>query len=231
MKNCLLLSLILLTISCTEKSQENEKTDDVPTNETSISNEPEVKIGNKEITNELAGSNYRKRAKGYFLINGKDTMNFMPVFMEAKDDGTISINIRFSDSLTYDSQLEALNQILPTASKDFNFDSLTSASLGRLISSGDLAIDISKKILEDPTINKNKLDYQKVSVFLTKSKLAEDLNNLFQPYKIAVEGVSIEKVFFTNKKDLLSQSKIETRESEIPEEILDCQLWVKFKKK
>lgn len=67
--------------------------------------------------------------------------------------------------------------------------------------------------------------------FLKESKLGGDLDDLFKPYSITVDNVSIEKLFFTSRKELYWASKIETDKTNIPEKILDCSIGVTLKKK
>jgi hypothetical protein len=191
-------------------------------------------VGSKTITDEIAGSAYRKRATGYFVIIGKDTSDYTCILTESKDGGKVSIdlNIPYSKAeIPYRKRLEELKTILPKAATDYNFDSLASISLGRLILSGDLAIDITKQYRQTfGTSNKLK-DYKTVEQFLLKSKLSTDLDNLFKEYSISVDNVSIEKLFLTSRKELYWASKIETDTTNIPDRILDCMTYVKLMKK
>ena len=135
-------------------------------------------------------------------------------------------------SMTYRQRLDELKTILPKAATDYNFDSLTSISFGRLILSGDLAIDITNQYRQKfGTSDKIKIeDYKVVEQFLATSKLSSDLNNLFKPYSISVDKVAIEKLFFTTKKELYWASKIETDSINTPDKILDCMTWLKLTK-
>src|ERR1044071_1967946 len=57
------------------------------------SNNTDTFIGRKEITNEISGSAYRKRAASYFVIRGGDTSRYSCIFSEAKDDRNVSMNL------------------------------------------------------------------------------------------------------------------------------------------
>jgi hypothetical protein len=193
-------------------------------------------IGSKTIIDEIAGSAYRKRATGYFVIIGKDTSDYTYIFTESKDGGKVGIdlNIPYSKAaMTYRQRLEELKIVLPKAATDYNFDSLTSISFGRLILSGDLAIDITNQYRQKfGTSDKIKVeDYKVVEQFLASSKLGADLDKLFKPYSISIDKVSIEKLFFTTKKELYWASKIETDSINTPDKILDCMTWVKLTKR
>lgn len=208
-------------------------------NKKEIENKPEmVETGDtiivaENITNELAGSASRKRATGYYVIVNNDTSEFMPIFTESKEGNKIGINLNLpysKETETHGQRLKELSLILKEASKEYNIYSLKGMSIGRLILTGDLAIAITEEF-------KNKFgdkyqistkDYNEISTFLLESSLTEDFNELFEPYSISVEKVSIEKAFFTNKEELLRYSN-ESRDSvEIPDRIIDFMTWIEF---
>lgn len=222
--------LSLLLTGCTNGGQVNSAT---TTEKTNLTND--TVIGSKTITDEIAGSSYRKRATSYFVIIGKDTSENTFILTQSKEGGKVGVdlNIPYSKaSMTYRQRLDELKTILPKAATDYNFDSLTSISFGRLILSGDLAIDITNQYRQKfGTSDKIKIeDYKVVEQFLATSKLSSDLNNLFKPYSISVDKVAIEKLFFTTKKELYWASKIETDSINTPDKILDCMTWVKLTK-
>jgi hypothetical protein len=188
-------------------------------------------IGSKIITNEIAGSAYRKRAIAYFVITNKDTSDYTCIFSESKKDGKVAIDLNSSYakvSKPYRKRLEELKLILPKASRDFNFDSLTGVYLGRLVVNGDLAIDITKQYRQKFGANNKLQSYSTVQQFLKESKLSIDLNNVLKPYFLKVEEVYIEKLFFTSKQDLYWASKIETDSTNVPDKIIDCMTGVKL---
>ena len=171
----------------------------------------------------------------YFIIVNNDTSDFMPIFTESKDDNVIGINLNLPYSKhtkTFVQRLSELKLILPLASKEFNFDSLKSMSIGRLILTGDLAVDITKEYKKKfGDIERIRTaDYQRISDFLLESKLTSDFNELFKPYSISVETISIEKVFFTTKSELLNYSKLDKDTTEIPVKILDCITSIRLRK-
>ena len=191
-------------------------------------------VGSKVLTSEFAGSAYIERAIGYFVIFDKDTSDYTCIFTESKDGGVVGLNLRIPYSkaeMTYRQRLEVLKIILSKAANDFNFDSLTGISLGRLILSGDLAIDITKQYHQKFGTSDRLEDYIAVGQFLKESKLGTDLNALFEPFSISVDKVSIEKLFFTSQKELYLTSKVEMDTTSVPDKILDCITWVKLTKK
>ncbi|MFC5284736.1 hypothetical protein [Pedobacter alpinus] len=215
--------LILLSIACSQNKQEDSlKT--APT---------DTIIGSKNIKDEIAGSAYRNKAMGYFVIIGKDTSDFTCIFTESKS-GKINIDLNIPylrKTMTYRQRLKEIKLILPEASKSFNFDSLNYVSYGRLVQSGDLAIEITQEYKRKHGTFKNLFtNYNKFEEFLITSKLGRDLDNILKPYQISISSVSIEKLFFTTKKDLFWASKVEADSTEIPERILDCIILVKLKK-
>jgi hypothetical protein len=220
--------LLLLLTACSNGGQVNSTT---TTEKTNLTND--TVIGSKTIT-EIAGSAYRKRATGYFVINGKDTSNFTCVFVELKDSGKVVIDLNIpypKDGVTYRQRMSELQKILPVAKKDFNFDSLRSIYLGRLVQNGDVAIEITEQYIDKFGQPKKITDYRKVETFLKESQLGKDFNKILCPYSIAVESISSEKLQFFSKKELYFMSKIETDTTKIPEKILDCMTWVILKNK
>jgi hypothetical protein len=129
--------------------------------------------------------------------------------------------------------MEELSAILPEAAKEYNFDSLQSMFLGRLVYNGDIAVEVTKQYKEKLGANEKitTADYKTIAQFLASSTLAADFNQLFKPYGITVSGVSIEKVFFTTKKELYRVCTIETDSLSVPDKILDCITWIQLKRK
>lgn len=226
------LSIILIIIltSCTNKTRKEA----LPQNEKNVISD--TLIGEAEITNEIAGSSYRNRATGYFVIIEKDTSKYMPVFTESKENGSVSIiqNLPYSKSnTTYSQRLKELKLILQRAEQNYNLDSLTNMSLGRLVLSGDLAVTLTKE-LESTFGDKEKItttEYREISDSLMQSTLAKDLNMVFKPYLKSVKKISVEKVFFTSKKELMRYSNITRDSTQIPENIIDFTTWVEFENK
>jgi len=143
MKFLVIVFAFAIFSSCSNQSgkkQKNEEKIIIPLSEAAI--------GKKIITNEMAGSAYRKRAIQYFAMAGQDTSGFRPIFTESSENGAIGINLNLpytNKTETYARRLNELKLILPKAGEDFNLDSLYGMSVGRLIQTGDLAIDITKE--------------------------------------------------------------------------------------
>jgi hypothetical protein len=225
----IILGLLAITLtSCSDRQNRSVKT----TNENSVT--IDTLVGSKIITDEIAGSAYRKRAICYFVIIDKDTSDYTCIFSEYKDNSNVGIDLNipyFKATMTYRQRLEELKIILPKAATEFNFDSLTGINFGRLVLSGDLAIDVTKQYHQKFGISDKLQSYETVGQFLKESKLGSDLDNLFKPYSITVDKVSIEKLFHTSQKELYWASRIETDSVDVPDKILDCMTWVKLTKK
>jgi hypothetical protein len=221
------LLLLLLTV-CSNGGKVYSTTTNEKTNLTN-----DTLIGSKTIT-DIEGAAYRKRATGYFVIYDKDTSDFTCIFVELKDSGKVVIDLNlpyFKDGIPYRQRMNELQKILHVAKKEFNFDSLRSIYLGRLVQNGDIAIEITKQYMDKFGQPKKITDYKKVESFLKESQLGKDFNKIFNPYSFTVESVSSEKLFFTSKRELYHMSKIETDTTKIPEKILDCMTWVILKKR
>jgi hypothetical protein len=188
-------------------------------------------VGSKTITDEIAGSAFRKRAIGYFVITGQDTSDYTCIFTESKDGGEVMIDLNvpyLKAEMSYRERLGELKIILTKAAADFNYDSLTSIYLGRLVLSGDLAVEVTKEYREKFGAGDKPASYIAVGQFLKESRLGVDLDNLLKPYSISVDKVSIEKLFFTTRSDLYWASKIEADSIDVPDKILDCMTWIKL---
>lgn len=184
-------------------------------------------VGRKIITDEISGAPYRKRAIGYFLIVNSDTSVFTCIFSESKAGQKVSMDVRFPGaSMSYRQRMTELGIILPEAAKDFNLDSLKSIYLGRLVTNGDIAIEVTEQWTHAFGTEEDLGNYDTVARFLKQSKLATDLNSIFRPHSLHVDRISVEKVFLTTKRDLYRASKIETDSALVPDRILDCMTWI-----
>jgi len=196
-------------------------------------------VGSKIITDEMSGSAFRKKATSYFMIYPDDTSGFMPVFSESKDDkGAVSLDMNIpyaNDNITYSRRIRELKTIVKEAAKEYNLDSLKTVSLGRLILTGDLAVELTEAWLEQYGDNGDHMaittkDYPKISGFLLNSKLAADFNEVFEPFSLSVKKVIIEKAFFTTSGELLNYCSLERDTAGIPGRILDCITWIALEK-
>jgi hypothetical protein len=185
---------------------------------------------------EMAGSAFRERATSYFVVNGRDTSDFRCVFAESDEGGKITVFMKtpYSGSKTsYRQRMDEMKRILPVAAAEYNFDSLTSLGLGRLVETGDLAEKVTREYITKYGNNYTLRlkDYKPVADFLKESDLGKDLDALFLPYSVSVKAVVIEKLFFTTKEELFRTGTLECDSSAIPGRILDCITWVLLEKK
>jgi len=184
-------------------------------------------VGHKEITDEIAGSAYRKRATAFFVVIGEDTSTFKPIFLESKNDGRVGIDLNLkyaSNTNSHAQRLAELRLILPHAFEHYNPDLLKGISVGRLILTGDLAIAVTQQFHQKYGVHKSitKQDYDDIANFLLHSKLADDFNKLFDTYSITVNNIWVEKVFLSPKQSLLRNSRVTTDTSEVPSYVLDA---------
>lgn len=219
---------IAFTISCIHKQDKPGE------NHNSTTRKVDTAIASQNVIQDIAGSAYLKRATAYFVITGSDTSDFKVVFAEEKENGLIGISIHYDQikrkGKSFSNRMEELKLILPVAQTEYNFDSLRNISVGRLVSTGDLAVTISREYNEKFKGSYTTENYKQISGFLLESALADEFNNIFKPYQLNVSHISIEKAFFTSKKELYWASKIETDSTEIPDKILDCITWIRLEK-
>ncbi|WP_420580418.1 hypothetical protein [Reichenbachiella sp.] len=184
-----------------------------------------------DVNEELAGSSYREKATGYLMVLDGDSTLFFPAFTKGKKDGRVSLILGLHPSLTYHEQMRQLKTILPYAAKDYNFDSLSGVYIGRLVQTGDLAIQVTNEYLNTfgGYASTATTEYDTIASFLAASQLGQDFNTLFAPYDITVVGTSVEKVFYT---EMYGSIKIDsTLHAQFPDKVLDAMTWVRLAKK
>lgn len=184
-----------------------------------------------DVNKELAGSAYRNKATGYLLVVDQDSTLFFPAFTQSKDAGRVSLILGLHPSLTYHTQMTQLQAILPQAAKDYNFDSLSAVYVGRLVQTGDLAIQVTNEYLKafDGHGSTATTEYATIASFLASSQLGKDFDQLFAPYDLEVTGTSVEKVFYTEMYESITIDS--ARHTQFPEKVLDAMVWVKLGKK
>lgn len=99
------------------------------------------------ITDQLPGSAYRKRATAYFIVVNSDTSDFRPVFMEYNDGNIgVDLNISYSrNNITHEQRMNELAKILKKATNEYSMESLRGIRLGRLILTGDVAVEVTRQ--------------------------------------------------------------------------------------
>lgn len=189
-------------------------------------------IVKQKITDELAGSAYRKRATSYFLVVKGDSSDHRLVFTESQIKGQVSLVLDFGSRLTYEEHLNQLRMLLSEAAQDYNFDSLGTVYVGRLINTGSLAIDITEEYLAvfGDSGSSTTTTYPEIAAFITQSKLGRDIDELFRPYGLYVSGASVEKVFFTPLTKPLAIDTTRDRRTNTPDRLLDAITWISLKK-
>jgi len=232
MKTGILLVMLCLASACSCTVKEKQATlnaPDIPVMDTIV--------GKMDIIDDIAGSAYLKRATGYFVIANGDTSDYKVEVSEQKSDNMVCIDIRYNpyrnkSGKGYKERLLELQSILEVALKEYSPGPTVSVGIGRLINTGDLAIDVTKEDIQqygddyDVWVN----EYKKISSFLLRSKLGRDMDSLFGPYNLCTEEISVEKVFFSTSKELYGYTIPGTGQKNAPDRILDCITWVELKK-
>ncbi|MCC7331569.1 MAG: hypothetical protein IT232_03080 [Flavobacteriales bacterium] len=195
---------------------------------------PDTNVISIDLMDNIGGSMYLSRAVGYKVAIDKDTSEYTCVFSQSKETGRIEMDLNFSkvsSSVLFNRRISELKIILQKADKDFNLDSLQTISFGRLVHSGDLAIEISNQYKNTMGFNNKTPKYSEVCQFLKTSILVSVVDSLLEPYSFYTTGVSIEKFMLTEKKYFLPNQIIETDTSLIPDSLIDAIVWVNVKRK
>jgi hypothetical protein len=227
MKYILFVTALLLTIGCKKGNQKLERNTDKNTISAS-----DTTVISRSVPSDSPNST-RKRATIYSVVIGGDTTDFQPLVAELKlrDEVLISMNPQQSTA-AYSKQYEFLQLILPVAASAYDFESLAGVGFGRLIESGDLAVEVTREYID--TYGQPKQitvkDYQRISDFLLDSKLASDFNTLLKPYSLVVDNIRIEKVLFASPDSLSYDVEFGTRPADMPEKVLDVIVSVELRK-
>ena len=211
-----------MTLFCCQNSGQSNSSD-----ESTSEGEPEILVGKRNVIEEIAGSAYLLSATEYFVVESNDTSVYRPIIHLSNDGSSVGLDFNIpyrNDQMTFDERVNDLTLILAEATKEYNLDSLKSISIGRLILTGDLAIEVAKEYTaiygDDYSVSTN--DYSMVSDFLVTSSLGLRINQLLMPYNLTSSVVNIEKVFFTNLSELRSFVKISGTPSDTSLRVLDC---------
>lgn len=167
----------------------------------------------------------------FFLVIKKDTSDFNCLVNKLKENRKYTFQISITSGYsTYAQRLRELQKLVPEINRKYPIDSLQSIFLGRLIYYGDLAIGITQayhRHYSESTIVSTK-HYPSIASFLLKTQLAEDFNKILRPYGVAIQNISVEKIFFADKKELLTLGRVSSPTDSIPEKILDCLIWMEI---
>lgn len=120
--------------------------------------------------------------------------------------------------------------ILKKSSEDFDLSKLQHISL-ELLSSGNLAIEVTDQYVKKFGMKSLTTRYKEVEQILSDSRLYSDINEMFKSYFIVAYQISVEKVYFARKKTFLAESKIDTVTTKIPDYVLDCFIYIDFRAK
>jgi hypothetical protein len=204
-------------------------------------------VAKKTISSDIRSSSYKE--KEYFVVIRKDTSIFSCIFFENNINRKIRINFDYDvnkrgsvsllnsipviekeynipySKITYKQQLNELSMILKKSLEDFNLSQVQYICF-ELSSNGDLAINITNQFMKSKTKNRKYIEQ-----ILLNSQFCSDLNNILKPYSIAIEQISIEKFSLISKEIFYEVCRIETKETKIPDKILDCMVYVEVKQK
>lgn len=185
-------------------------------------------LGSEVLKTKIAGSGLILTSERFYLIIKNDTSDFTCLLNKSKENGTYSLNLSFFiGNATYEQRLSEFVKMLPYINAKYPMDSLKSIYLGRLIYYGDLAISVTKAYHKKYASYKKEEDYEAISTFLLQTKLRDDFNKILKPYAVSIQKISPEKIFFADKEELLTLSKITYPADSIPGKILDCMIWLK----
>lgn len=221
MKKALLLAgVILLLYACKEKKPGKEIKKENPEEQT-------IQQEAKNDTIIIKRKTENARELVYFPVVRKDTIGFEVIFTDVTDGSRVA-EIHFQNTLSYNTQYRFLELIFGKASEEVSFSRLGFIDINTLPETGDLAIAVTRQLLqENENLEEQLKDYEKVSDLLMGTKITSDFNALLQPYQMKVNEYDLEKVFLMNRTHLSKEAKLETRPEEIPDKVLEAIVWIK----
>jgi hypothetical protein len=189
-------------------------------------------VGHHLLSNVLPGGSELKRVEAYYIVVRNDTSDFNLKLTESFT-GRIGGEVRFKDTKTFASQWLELQKIFPYAFDYFNArpEKFQIIFVSRLMTMGDLAVDVTNEYNRIYGTNDVKLSHAKVTNLILHSQLTNKWNDLLQPFSLQVDTVFAEKIFFADKKELYGSNKMEIDSTQVPDRILDCTLWFRLKRK
>ena len=173
----------------------------------------------------------------YHVVSRSDTSRFRVSIFNRELNKGLQLHTGFpgyDNGKIYSHAMKELKKILQHANRTQALDSISLISLGSLINTGDLAIDVSKDFdvlypEYGKLLNQRKgyrFDYEALRTFLMTSELTQDFNTVLSPYSLKIKNVFIEKAHYTAPQSLPSRQYLETDSSEIPENILNGMVWL-----
>ncbi|MDH8701621.1 hypothetical protein M2138_000968 [Dysgonomonadaceae bacterium PH5-43] len=206
-----------------------------------ISNDAET--ANKIVVTQYISEGYGEVER--FIVNKVDTSSLSVVFAENTNKNIVAnlyldiYNKRYRD--LYDSiAIEEYNMISTSSYYKMNskeimeelklileeFSNINKLKYinTELLYFGDFAIDIT-------TLYTNKIgliDYEIMEQILRESKIKTELDCILKSYSLEVKDIIVEKLFFVNKTNLYDLNKIDTDDSLVPDEILNCSIVFKI---
>jgi hypothetical protein len=203
------LLICLFSIACSETSQQNDASSAVDTMITL----PEI----RRIVNDNTSRLQRN-------VKYEQTLGELHFAIEAgeREDSSIALRMNFYSTLTFEAHLQHQQNMLHEVAKDFDLQRTTSIFLGRLVYTGDLALRVSKQ-LEEANWDGNRKELQ---TLLEKSAVVKAYQEMLTPFGMNIKGVSFEKVMHMDKESLLNFATITVPDSEQPEQVVDCMLWL-----
>ncbi|MBI2259131.1 MAG: hypothetical protein HYU67_09570 [Flavobacteriia bacterium] len=195
-----------------------------------LNNEIDTSFYVRELNNELAGGNYRKGGIIFQPIINQDTLGFVVYFSESKS-GKCALEFRkINYKCSHRVAMFWLSKIIPEIKKSYTLDSLKSIYLGRLISNGDLAIQVTKQYRKRFGKSNVIAKYSTVFDFFLTSQIAIDFNRLLNPYELKVKKITAEKIFFGSQSECKRYSIIESDSTQMPLKILDGMVYINVSK-
>jgi hypothetical protein len=141
-----------------------------------------------------------------------------------REDSSVALRFNFYSTLSFQQHLHYQQLILEELANDYALNRTSSIFLGRLLYTGDLALQTTKEI---QTANWDG-SHAQLNLLLPQTEVVRAYQTILSPFGLTVRDVSIEKVMLAEKSSLLNFATITMPENEQPDRVLDGMLWLIF---
>ena len=179
-------------ISCGQETKSNSQ------NVKSDNKTDTIIVKHKNDLNKSYEVGFYSKSYSYYWLVGKDTLDFKLSANEYEKDSTLHIYIHHKNSILFSTALTKINECYPHIKEDFYLAKLNSFYFRDPIFYFDLTKELSTNY--EKQFGRKNIGYRKLSEFLIKSNITNQLNNFVSPIDKKVTRYGIEKFYLMDKK-------------------------------
>lgn len=186
---------IFAVFSCKEGGETHDKNNPVTFNtlqDTVIVEQKRELIDSYEV-------GFLSKSYSYTWVVGKDTLDFLILATEHKDDSSLHLHIMHDQPVPFATVLTRVQDCLKLINKNISVLKLGSLYFEPIIYYQDLSKELSAQY--ESEIGRKNVGYQRMNEFLLQSSLNTQMNNFLKPFNKEVDRYSIEKFHILYKEN------------------------------